>query len=94
MLTLRKLTFWWNEICSRGNDSELTALESCFGWVESGYYESPFSTTTNSVTNLRLNSSFCDVDDVKNDGNVFKLEKKTFFNITPMWIKWNSRVYC
>ena len=42
----------------RGNENESMALESCFGWVVCGYYESPFSTTTNSFTNLRLNTSF------------------------------------
>ena len=43
---------------NRGNENESMALESCFGWAVSGYYESPFSTTTNSFTNLRLNTIF------------------------------------
>ena len=38
----------------RSNENEPIALESCFGLVVSGYYESPFSTSTHSFTNLRL----------------------------------------
>ena len=66
----------------RGNENKPIALESCFGWVISGYYESPFSTTMNSFTNLRLNTDIYNIDYMKNNGNIFKLEKETFFNIT------------
>ena len=66
----------------RGNENESITLKSCFGWVVSNYYESPFSTTTNSFTNLRLNANFYDFDYMKNDENIFKLEKETFFNFT------------
>ena len=65
----------------RGNEFEPVALESCFGWVLSGYYESPFSTNNSSFTNLRLNTSFNDVDYLRDNDTVFKLEKETFFNI-------------
>ena len=41
-----------------GNENEPITLESFFGWVVSGYYESPFLTTTNSFTNLHLNTNF------------------------------------
>ena len=58
-------------IC-RSNENEPISRESCFGWVVSGYYESPFSTTTNSFTNLRLNTNCYDTDYMKNDGNIFK----------------------
>ena len=66
----------------RGNENESMPLKSCFGWVVSDYYESSFSTTTNSFTNLRFNANFYDFDYMKNDDNIFKLEKETFFNIT------------
>ena len=68
-------------IC-RCNENEPIALESYFGWVVSNYCESPFSTTTNSFTNLRLKTNFYDIDYMKNDGNIFKLIKETFFNVT------------
>ena len=67
---------------SRGNENESIALKSCFGWVVSIYYESPFLTTTSFFTNFRLNTNFYDIDYTENDGNIFKLEKETFFNIT------------
>ena len=54
-------------IC-RGNKNDPIALESCFGWVVSRYYESPFSIKTKSVTNLRLNTHF--------------LKRKHFFKFT------------
>ena len=66
----------------RGNENEPIALESCLGWGVSRYYESSFSTTTNSFTNLRLNTNFYDIDYMKNDDNIFKIEKETFFSIT------------
>ena len=66
----------------RGNENESMPLKSCFGWVVSDYYESSFSTTTNSFTNLRFNANFYDFDYMKNDDNIFKLEKEIFFNIT------------
>ena len=59
----------------QGNENEPVALESCFVWVVSGYYESPFSTTTNYFTNVYLNTNFYDIGYMKNDGNIFKLEK-------------------
>ena len=66
----------------QGNENESMTLKSCSGWVVSDYYESSFSTTTNSFTNLRLNANFYDFDYMKNDDNIFKLEKEIFFNIT------------
>lgn len=63
----------------RGNENEPIALEFYFWLVVIGYYESPISTTTNSVTNLCWKTSFYDADYLKND--VFILEKETFFNI-------------
>ena len=59
------------------NENEPIALESCFGWVVSGYYESSFLTTTTSFKNLLLNTSFYDIDHMKNDDSIFKLEKET-----------------
>ena len=53
-----------------GNENEPIALESCFGWVVSGYYESSFLTTTNSFKNLLLNTSFYDTDHMKNDDSI------------------------
>ena len=64
----------------RGNENEPIALEFYFWLVVIGYYESPISTTTNSVTNLCWKTSLYDADYLKND--VFKLEKETFLNIT------------
>ena len=59
----------------QGNENEPVALESYFVWVVSGYYESPFSTTTNYFTNVYLNTNFYDIGYMKNDGNIFKLVK-------------------
>ena len=56
----------------RGHENEPIALESCFGWVVSGYYQNPFSSTTNFFTNLRLNTNFYDTDHMKNDDSIFK----------------------
>ena len=66
----------------RGNENEPIALESCLGWGVSRYYESSFSTTTNSFANLRLNTNFYDIDYMKNDDNILTIEKETFFSIT------------
>ena len=60
-----------------GNENEPIALESGFGWVVNVYYESSFLTTTNSFKNLFLNTSFYDIDHMKNDDSIFKLEKET-----------------
>ena len=35
----------------QGNKNEPITVESCFGSVVTGYYESPFLTTTDFVTN-------------------------------------------
>ena len=56
----------------RGHENYPIALESCFGWVVSGYYQNPFSSTTNFFTNLRLSTNFYDIDHMKNDGNILK----------------------
>ena len=72
--------FMTGNIC-RCNENEPIALESYFGWVVSNYCESPFSTTTNSFTNFFLKTNFYDIDYMKNDGNIFKLIKETFFNV-------------
>lgn len=42
----------------RDNENEPIALDSCFGRLISSYYESSFSTTVNSFTNIRLNTYF------------------------------------
>ena len=75
-----------------GNENELS-LESCFEWAVSGYYESPFSTATNSVTNLCLNKNFCYADYMKSNGKVFHLEKKTFLISLMTKFLWNLQVY-
>ena len=66
----------------RANENDPIALV-LGGLLWSGYYESPFSTTTNSFTNLRLNTNFYGIDYIKNDGNVFKLEKEAFLTLLP-----------
>ena len=66
----------------RGNENEPIALESCLGCGVSRYYESSISTTTNSFTNLRLNTNIYDIDYMKNDDNILTIEKETFFSIT------------